>query len=207
MPGQKRTPSINLKGRYTFISPFVTNASFQYTCIAIRSFQDVIERDGEEVFATYYDPVGISDTDYFTDVGLKANIITLLRSDNTFLYIPDTYIESYPAMDSITYKHVVMGISMGPIPDYVNLDALKDLIQGNVSDIIGVAGEVVTTVAPHTGSISPVEHESLEVTRTAAITLRETLYSENYVLQSRLNDALARIALLEQILIDNNLIT
>lgn len=165
------TPPIGTKGRYTLSPPFETVPSLAYTNIAIRSFKD-IEELGEDVFATYYEPMGLSDSIYQADARAGTLIITLDDGNGTFIYVPDSYIAAFPNMGDITYNHVVLSISMGALPSYVPLDNLKQQISTLVSDSIGVTNKVEEHIAPSRGVVTPEQHELAEIARTAAITMR-----------------------------------
>lgn len=165
------TPPIGTKGRYTLSPPFEALPTVAYTNIAIRSFKD-IEELGEDVFANYYEPMLLEKTAYQRDAREGALIITLDDSNGNVIYVPDTYIASFPNMGDIQYQHVVLSISMGAIPMYLPLDNIKQMISTLVSDSTGVTSVVSEHIAPSRGVVTPEQHELKEIARTAAITMR-----------------------------------
>lgn len=201
----KLTPPLLAKGRYELKMPFQVDPGKIYTCMAIRSFDDIYEL-GEDVYETYYQPHNLSQEVFERDKELQTNIITLMSEDGPVVYVPDTYIVSYPAMGDVAYSHVVLSISLGAIPDYLSLDFLKDQLANVASDTIGITPEVKVHVAPHAGVVTPEEHEIAEVNRLAAIKNRTTDYAKLKELQNQNAALQERIATLEQIIIDHGLL-
>lgn len=202
---EKRTPPLLTKGRYQLKMPWQADNTKLYVCHAIRSFKDLYERQ-IDVFSEYYEPKGLTETEFDVDVEARANIVTLIADDDSIIYVPDTYIVSYPDMGNYQYSHMVLSTSMGPLPDYLDLEYLKGQISNLVSDVIGASAEVQEHRAPHTGVITPAHHESLEVARLAAIEARETDYARLQAAQVQLDEKNQIIETLEQILIDNGLL-
>ena len=97
----KITPPLLAKGRYTVRAPFEVKETSIYTCIALRKFEDIVEL-GEDVYQTYYQPFGLTTAVYQLDVRAGAVIVTLQDPYGEVLYIPDTYILTYPNMGDIT---------------------------------------------------------------------------------------------------------
>lgn len=198
----KRTPPIDRFGRYELKVPWTADPAKTYTCEAIRSYPDCEER-GLNVLEDIYVAMGLTETEYNADLTLDPNIITLMSDDGETIYVPDTYVVSYPNMGDVTYSHIVVSASIGPLPDYVPLDLLKANISALCSDVIGMEPEVNVNKAPHSGSITPSQHEASEAARVAAITLRETYYARSIRLQQELDAANQIIADWQQVLIDN----
>lgn len=201
----KKTPPLNARGRYQLKAPWQASLDKVYRCIAIRSFDDIYEL-GVDVFLAYYEPFGIARSTYDQDRRLGANIITLATDDNELIYVPDTYIASYPDMSSINYSHVVLSCSLGPVADHVPLDFLLQSVSTVVSDTIGIEPTVNLHLAPHTDVISPEQHDVLEAARSAAIKNRKTDYAKVRELQIQNSSLIQRVKLLEQIIKDKGLL-
>lgn len=198
----KRTPPIDRFGRYELAVPWTADPAKTYTCEAIRSFPDCEER-GLNVLEDIYVAMGLTQTEYDADLAVDPNIITLMADDGETIYVPDTYVVSYPNMGDITYSHVVLSASIGPIPDYVPLSLLTANISALCSDVIGIEPEVNVNKAPHAGTVTPDQHEASEAARLQAITIRETWRARALQLEQDLNAANQVIADMSQILIDN----
>lgn len=177
----KKTPPIGAKGRYTLKSPWVANPGVLYECEAIRSFDDIYQL-GSDVYNEYYLPMGLMDGADFegtpfsfsTEKSLDPNIITLRGSDGTFIYVPDTYILSYPSMDGVRYSRMVISIDLGSLPDYVDLGPLKTSLANLAQQVIGAVPDVDEHRAASTNQPTALEHDALEAARVAAISITQT---------------------------------
>lgn len=210
----KLTPSIGTTGRYTLRNPYVANPGVVYTCIAIRSFEDIIKR-GVDVYETFYVPVGLIDGQVssggtpfrFTDeTSIKANIITLKGSDGSLIYVPDTYIEKFPNMGEVQYENIVLSVDIGAVPSYLSLSAVMEEVKQTVSARFGTITEVKEHRSPALDPPTNQEHEAAEAARVGNITEFETT-------RTKLNKAQAELARLKdiqtsllQVLRDNNLL-
>lgn len=205
MAVEKATPPLYAKGRYVLQSPWSADPAVIYTCMAIRTFEDCYERD-IDVFTEFYQPHGLSESDFQQDRTLRANIITLISEEDGIIYVPDTYIDSYPNMANVTYSHVVVSLSLGPLPDFLSLDFMMQQMSNKASDVLGVAPDVKVNKAPHAGMITPEQHEVMEANRVAAIQNLETDYAKAKRLQETVNAQAAMIETLENIIRDNGLL-
>lgn len=202
----RMTPPLEVSGRFEAKTPYNTAVlvGVFYTCIAVRLFSDC-EAQGEDVFDEYYAPVGLTNQDYTIDKAAGAAIVTLATPEGDVIYIPDTYIASYPKMGAAKYHHVVLAVSLGPLPETVQLDTVIANISEMVSDTIGAENKVQIAVAPSTGAITDEEHEALETARLARITNRTTTRAELIKSQQREASLVERITVYEDILRNNGL--
>lgn len=204
----KRTPTVGTKGRFSLISPFVVPPTNSYVCKAVRSIKDLY-RDNVDVFGVYYEPVGLSREDLRADEALDANIVTIVSRTDTHLdviYVPDTYIESFPNMDNINYNRVVFSIDFGILPDYIDLSAVESMIKSEGAAIIGTEPNVSKHIVEFNGYISNDEHDQLEISRLSNIQGSITERAKRMRAEQREADLRAQIATLEQIIIDAGLI-
>lgn len=210
----KKTPPLLTKGRYTVSAPFTVSPTSIYTCVAIRSFADIYQL-GFDVYETYYEPMGLVNGtnmgtytfDFNVERNKQPNIITLRSEDGTFLYIPDTYITSFPDMGDVLYNHIVLSVSLGALPDYLDLSSLKAGIQSLTAQHFGVASAVVSEHrSPSTNNPTRTQHETLEAARLGAITLLETDRAKALRLQNDVNLLNAKIAAMTAILDANGLL-
>lgn len=169
------TPPMNTTGRFATKSPWELPANLVYQCIAIRSFEDIYKQ-GIDVQEVYYTPMGLVSGAAFNfaeEQSKKPNIITLHGSDGSIVYIPDTYILSYPKSGEIRYQHVVLCASIGALPEFVDLTALKNSLENLISAQLGTVVEVHEVVAPSTDQPTNAQHEILEAARAGSITAFE----------------------------------
>lgn len=198
-------PPIGTKGVYALSSPWSADAGVLYTCSAIRKFID-LENLGVDVYTTYYQTSGLDRSVYEQDRRDGVVLITLTSDRFSPIYVPSSYIASFPDLSYRNYQHIVLSASIGPLPDYMDLTFAKQAMATALSDIIGIEPTVFESVAPMDGVVSPDTHEALEVSRQSAINNRETDYAKVIDLQSQVVALSQRNAILEQILRDNGLL-
>lgn len=201
----KKTPPLLAKGRYTLRTPWSANPLVLYTCKAIRTFDDIYKL-GIDVQKTYYIPMGLSDGSiitspafsFQTEKAQQPNIITLHGDDGSVIYVPDTFIESYPNMAEVRYSRMVLSIDLGALPDYLDLTAIKTAVSNLVAQTSGVVAQVIEHRAAATENPTALQHEILETNRLAAITLIETDHAralrmqvERDAVQAKLNALIA----------------
>lgn len=194
-------PKIGTEGKYVLKAPFDTlvNASVSYKCIAIRRFKD-IRASGDDVFRKYYFVHDLSN-DVYTRDDLNNEVIVSLVSDFTStIYVPSSYIESFPLADTIPYHRVVISCDIGMIADDMNLAALEQNVGNIVSDTIGVTPTVNIHLAPYEGSVDSSAHEAIQNTRNATIKLRSTDYVRVKELETENQKLMAQVAALKKAL-------
>lgn len=203
----RRTPPLTARGIYQLKHPFDVSAppSKIFICSAIRSFKDIYEL-GQDVYGDFYLPMGLTQATFQADEAEGAAIITLFSEDNDVVYVPDTYILAYPDMGVVDYQRTVLSLDLGTLPEYVSLDLLKQQLATQAKQTVGADVDVAIHAAPHSGAISPDQHQTLEAARLNNIEIQETDLSQ-YRAQLTMNaDLVQRIQTLEQIILDNGLL-
>lgn len=198
-------PPIGTKGRYSLKAPFTLVPNQIYSCGAIRYFKDV-ENHGENVFDTYYKPLNIASSIYNTDRQNNEAIITLLSDAHPPVYVPSSFILSYPDQSNRPYQLVVMSAMMGPLPVALDLTFAMQQMSSQLAGIVGVPVTVNLAVAPSIDVITPEQAELLEANRQAAITNSVTDYAKLRQAQARITQLEDEKAVLVKILKDNDLL-
>lgn len=188
-----KTPPLNAAGVYTLIAPWATTENTTYTCIAIRSYQDLLQH-GVDIVSTYYTPNGLGVTQYQADLAAGANLITLVSANQPTIYVPDTYIQAYPDLSNVAYSNVILSCQLGPLPDTLDLSYLMQQLAALVSDTIGIEPTVNMHVSPSTQVVTATQAASMETARQAAITNRTTDRAQVLELQAQLAAANQLIA-------------
>lgn len=170
--GKRVTPSLNSKGLFEVESPFRLRDKQVYEVVAIREFPDYWA-DHIDVFESYYEPYGLTEKDYERDKTVGAAIVSLLGAEGV-LYIPDTYIISYPELGYADYQHVVLSVSLGAMHKRRNLEGLKKEMAELVSRYLGVKPTVSLHSGPVKESITTAEAETLEKMRNNMVTYAPT---------------------------------
>lgn len=190
----KKTPVVQLKGRYVLIAPWTTNPTKLYTCVAVRSFPDIYKL-GIDVYSIYYVPrgmtngtvIGAETFQFENEVRNKVNIVTLLSDDNEVIYVPDTFIAAFPNMAEVPYSHLVLSFSIGAIPDFVPIEALKTVLRDTVAQHLGLIPVVNTHRLPTDTQPNGLQHDVLETARVGSIALLETDRAKTIRLQDEVN--------------------
>lgn len=171
------TPPIHATGVYSLYSPFTVSLEMIYRCHAVRSFDELVKR-GINVFEEYYSPKGLTEKIYKEDAAKGASIVTLISADNEYLYVPNTYIESYPGMAGLRYERKLLMLDLGPLPANFQLNYLLADMQDLVTKAVGVTedkAKLTFATVPMNGSVSHEDHIQLEATRRAAIQLHKPI--------------------------------
>lgn len=201
----KKTPPLHTRGRYTLKQPWSTDATTLWECYAIRSFDDIYKLS-VDVYQQYYAPKNLDEATFQADRQEGANIITLMNGNGDVLYVPDTYILAYPSMDNVPYSHVILSMSVGALPDYLDLTFLGEQIAAVASDVIGYVPTVKVHRAPTVNAFTPTQHEEAEAGRLAAVKLLTTDHARLQQAQATIDALQQKVANYEKIMIAKNLI-
>ena len=201
----KKTPTLGATGLYTLDAKWPKIENKIYTCSAVIAFQEHLRND-VDVFNTFYSPLKIDHKEYVKDLGLFANMVTLTATDGSVVFVPDTRIVRWPGSGMVPYSHMVLSVSLGLLPDSLDLDHLVTTIGEMASATSGVDTSAKLHRAPSTGTITVKQHQQLEKARKAKVSEKTTNHAKVVQLTAELNAAKAKIAALERIIIDKKLV-
>jgi hypothetical protein len=196
-------PQVGMQGTWMVKDPFSVRIGTLYTLKAIRSFI-TIENDGVNVYETYYANTTprLTESDFRRDQKNGVYILTLTSDTEGPLHIPSSYITRYPGLDSIPYHHVVVSLSLGALPVTLDLTHLLNTLADAASDTIGVRPEMHVGVVPLTTVVTPLQHETNEAKREAAISNRTTAYARVTELERQNRLLKDRLVIAEKIILD-----
>lgn len=199
----KMTPLMYARGTYELKSPWSVPAKKIYTCIAIRSFEDIYKQN-EDVYTAYYKPYIIDGSDvngttfsFATEAKNLPNIVTLRSEDNELIYVPDTYISSYPKTDLVPYSNVVVALGFGPLPDELDLSGINQTLIDNVKKYFGVTSTASIMRLPLSTNPTSEEHTQNETLRLGAITSATSLEEQLEIALGTIDKQKEYIATLE----------
>jgi len=200
-------PPIGTRGLYSLAAPFDTalEPTELYKCAGIRSFKD-IENNEKDVYETYYAPYGLTQAETKRDRKDDVVIVTLISDTYAPIYVPSSYIKSYPNLANKNYQRIILSADLGPLPDYLDLTFVKDQVATAVSQSFGVVPTVNVAVAPMGGVVTSEEADAREAARQAAIKNSTTDYAKLLKANQTIEALQSRLAVLEQIVRDHNLI-
>ncbi len=193
----KLTPPWLARGVFQLREPFKADVKTAYRVTAIRTFQEILSRHTDPMVLVY-NPVGLGEEFYQKDQAAEANIITLASDKGEEIYVPDTYILSYPNMGDVEYAQLILAVSLGALPLSFPTDALEADIQDLVKNTIGVAPEVRIARSSILTSVTSDEHVQLTQARQGSLAARDDDATRVKVLESQLASANERLRLYEQ---------
>lgn len=192
------TPRIGDSGVYVLKEPFnvLVTPQVSYTCRSIRTINDILA-SGVFVYEKYYKSLGIPESDYLIEAANNVCIIGLQAGTGEWIYVPETYILQPPKTHGVKYSSIVLGVGLGAIPDYLNLEALTAVIKEVVFDNIGVEPNIKAVLVSQPAFIDHEKHERLEAARLAKITSNETYFAKSKRLTFKVEELQKKINELE----------
>lgn len=192
-------PLLNATGEYVLSSPFdsLLVVGHQYTCIAVRQFDDV-RKQGVDPYTAYYQPYGLSLTVFNNDSYARVAIVTLTNENGELFFVPSSYIASFPTVDGVPYVEMGLAVKIGS--HYTDTD-LTPLINSIKSMVTLYLGHTSATAEPLI--LSPVSyisndaHNALIQNRQQSIDISSTPHAELVRLRAQYLEALDRINALE----------
>ena len=213
-PYPQRTPSPRARGKYTVREPFRIVETDTYTCIAIRSFRDMLN-DGIDPYEDIYLPVGLIDGQstggrvfsYQKESIQGINIISLESDSGKIVHVPDNYILSFPDSSLIRYNRMVLSGDLGFLPSNIDLTAVKQAVANTITNYLGVKKPIINhSEAPSRNEPTYEQHLEFETIRKAAVKLVDTPEVQTQTLLNRIAELEKTNQELTQICIDNNYI-
>lgn len=154
-------PPIGSKGFFRFAPPFDTlvKNNQEYTVQAVRSLVE-LDKSEERPYDTIYIPVGLSASEFNSDLNQDVPVVVFTTSGKEFFYVPANKILSIPKINGVTYQERVLAISLGNIPVDMDLTIIKDTIVNDVKDIVGV-NSTVNEVLASAVAVIPVDEAKM----------------------------------------------
>lgn len=133
-------PPINTKGVFIFHPPYADDTNInkkEYEVIEIRKIK-ALHDDGLDPLNSIYIKAGLTKEDFIEDLNTDVPIVTLSADGDQYLYIPADRIKETPAIIGHTATERLVTLSLGLIPDDINLEMLYENIAIMVNDTISV---------------------------------------------------------------------
>lgn len=208
-------PPINTVGVWKAKLPYTVNLTTPYWLIAIRMFED-ITKAGVDVYKTYYEPYikngdaipGTSDTfNFTTEVENGARILTLKSESGEVLYIPSTFIASYPDTDITLYSPMIVSLNLGIFNEDMDYSILLQALEDTCKNYTGV-GNVTSAIhaGPATQGLTTSQVQVLEEARRNNISLTETNIQKIVRLEAELSQLRDTNASMATVLRNNGLL-
>lgn len=185
-------PTIGSTGYYEFSPPFsgIVAPGERLTCQAIRSISDYLASD-EDPKTLIYEKYSLSDSSYESDTKENSLIVHLQSDVGHWYYIPASYIASFPKVDGIPYRSMMISISLPAIPLGKDLSNLEDDLKQHTMANIGVMPATKIIETSRVVMVSEQIHNASVAARrlniTAGVSLRSQLSEKNQQLQAALD--------------------
>lgn len=196
-------PTVGSSGYYELRSPLNTLVVIgeRYTCQAIRRISDYLANN-EEVKQLVYTDQGI-ETDFDADADKDAYILSLQSDKGHWIYVPASYIVSYPIVNGIPYRSIMIGLSLPSMPADRDLSFLEADLSNLITDSLGVVPVIRQVETSRVILVDKARHDQLQIDRNLLSSGRVTDRSRLAKTQQDLQVALDKIAILEQYIKDH----
>lgn len=186
-------PQQGQSGQFKLMSPydFLLTPNTVYVCQSVRSINDYIAQ-GESVFDKFYGPVGVTTDQYQQDVADNVCIVGLQAGTGEWVYVPHSFIEAAPSDNGVKYIPVVLGVSLGPVPDQVNLEPIIQQCKALVESTFGIVPDVKGVLVGSPKWFTNEEHELMEAARKQKISTSTSPVMEANMLREE-NERLRRV--------------
>lgn len=200
-------PSVGFKGFFKLKAPFSNfmNENEQYTCQAVRSIGDYIAFN-EDPLNNIYLYAGLTEAEFENDVANNTMIISLQSENGQWIYVPAPYLLSFPIMNGIPYRTMMLGVSLGPVSTNLNLDAISELISNVVYENLGIRPAIKPIALSKPKLIDSSSHEMIETARLQRAVMAKTDYGRYKDMEAKYLLALEKIKILEDFITSKNLV-
>lgn len=200
-------PFIGLTGTFELKAPYdkLVTPNVLYTVRSIRTLNDILAA-GDNPYEMYYKSMTLDKAVYENDLSNNVVILGLQAGAGEWIYVPLTYTAKAPNLSGVVYSTIVLGVSLGPIPDHYSLEALKTEMAQVVSNTLGVTPTVKGVMVAQPVMLSYEQHTQLEEAKKAKKTLFETTSAKITRLERELRTERLKTAGLEAWIKDNKVI-
>ena len=155
-------PPINTRGVFIFNAPYADDPDInkkEYEVVEIRKIKSFHD-DGLDPLNNIYIKHGLTKDDFIEDLEGDVPIITLAVDDQQFLYVPADRIKEMPAIIGYTATERLITLSLGLVPDNINLDTLYENIATMVHDTISIKPDMTEQPGGPTVLISDTDYNN-----------------------------------------------
>lgn len=197
-------PTLGSVGTYEVMAPYDAKILPEeiYTCKAIRTISEYISYN-QDVSKTVYEYYGLTTEDYEDDVKEDMEIVSLQNGDGIWIYIPAKYILKYPIANGIPYRQAAIVCKLPAIETKKDISHLKTDIGNLITDYLGVTAVIDIVDTSRVIAVTKDLSDQMTINRANASSGRITDRSRYIDLTIQHNEALTKIAELEQYIIDN----
>lgn len=183
-------PVVGSSGFYEFIAPFdiASINNIEYSCRAIRRISDYLANN-EDVEKDVYKANNLGDDVWTEDSKNDAYIVSLQSGTGHWLYVPYSYIASYPSVNGTRYRTVMIGVSLPSMPATQDLSAVEADVKDLVENALGVS-VVVKHVETSRVILVPYDVHLIQEQKRNVIRATQSTYTSKIIKLQAANQAL-----------------
>jgi len=168
-------PEVGCIGLWSLKTPFAAllKPNTTYNCQAVRKIKEILA-EGEEPFEDYYVANNLSQALYDADVAAGECIVSLQSGSGEWIHVPTSYVLSYPIMNGVKYRGVMMGINLSALPDNKDLSLLKTKMIDLVLGTVGVSPVIKEIAITPPVILSKQDSDAIETARRNRISIIKT---------------------------------
>ena len=164
------------------------------TIISILSLTDMLNTELKNPYLEVYEPLAISEADYYIDLKSNATIISLQLADtNQIVRIPSSFILSYSDIGSIDYTNRLIVIDFGQLPTQESFVYLFNDLKDFILSRTGIEVQIKETNIGVAKTLSIDEYKEEKRQREARISVNTTLSTQLAQLQNLYNNLIVRL--------------
>lgn len=197
-------PTIGSSGYYELRPPLDSQVvpGERYTCQAVRRISDYLANN-EDIKTDVYQKLGLPDSEWESDSTIDQYIVSLQSDKGHWLYIPASYIVTYPITNGVPYRAVMIAVSLPSMPADRDLTFLETDIRNLISDSLGVVPVIKQVETSRVVLVADAVHTTKQMERDMLSSGRVTDRARFMQIQQDYQVALTKIQALEQYIRDH----
>lgn len=197
-------PTIGSKGFFKVKAPFDSyiNETEQYTCQGVRSIGDYIAFN-EDPLNNIYLFYGLTEDDFDGHVKDNMMIVSLQSENGQWVYVPASHLLTYPLMNGIPYQVIMLGVSLGAIPNTTDLAPIQTLVSNVIYENYGVMPEIKPVILSKPKLVDSETHTRIEGARLARAVGKKTDFGRFKQLEQQYNALREHCEILEDFIRTN----
>lgn len=191
-------PTLNSTGVFSFKKPVSDNVNPQtvFTTKSVRKITELLSAN-VDVFNEYYVPLNIDSESYVEDKANDVSIVGLYSDTDNWLYVPSSYLLSYPDLSGVPYRRTAITINLGPLEETYDLGTINTLLSDIVKTHIGIDPDIRAVYISEKAMIKRQDHEAILRTRNSKIDVNKTMFLELINLRKQVIELSSKNKILE----------
>lgn len=198
--------NVGVTGKFELTAPWSVPVEKIYTVQSVRRFME-LRKQNIDPFRLAYESVGGTQQQLQADEAQLASIVTLISQQGDVYYVPDTRITNFPNTGDYVYKHFVLSVSLGALPENYSTAAVEADIRNAVIATTGIAStKVLVHEGPVLGGVTAEQHRIAKEEREAAVVYQETMANQLIAERERVRQLTETNKAMEKMLKDAGII-